>query len=169
MRHKFIYGAIGWSHSGPHYASAPYTTYGSSHLEYKRPSMTRLYCKIVQWIADHPNCSRKAAIVGVFYGKRMRKMYEDRIAAPDNVWSPKHKAQCREWLEKWDCGDFSWVTYNPSRYFAELLWSDMIDYDEKTFKYNVTEKGRDLLEKAYLNDNIKLATGKFPWQKQKKA
>lgn len=166
MRHKNIYnGAHGWRIRHNAYLPEPYTTFGSLHLEYKRPSMTRRYCKIVQWIADHPNCSRKAAIVGVFFGKRTRKMYEERIAAPDNVWGPKAKERFRELLEKWDRGDFSWVTYNPSRYFAELLWSDMIDYDEKTFKYHVTEKGRDLLETAYLNDNIKFTTGKFPWQK----
>lgn len=166
MRHKNYYsGTHGWTRRHNAYLPEPYTTFGSLHLEYKRPSMTRRYCKIVQWIADHPNCSRKAAIVGVFFGKRMRKMYEDRSAAPDNVWSPKYKAQISEYLEKWDRGDFSWVTYNPSRYFAELLWADLIDYDEKTFKYHVTCRGEALLEEAYLNDNIKSVTGKFPWQK----
>ena len=166
MRHKNYYsGNLGFHCRHNDYLPEPYTAFGIRHLKYKRPSMTRLYCKIVQWIADHPNCSRKAAIVGVFYGKHMRKMYEERIAEPDNVWNQKIKAKFREYLEKWDRGDFSWVDYNPSRYFAELLWADMIDYDTKTFKYNVTEEGHKLLEEAYLNDNIKSVTGKFPWQK----
>lgn len=166
MRHKNFYtGRLGFHTRHNDYLSSPYSTVGSPHLEYKRPSMTRIYCKIVQWIADHPDCSRKAAIVGVFFGKRMRKLYEERVTPGYNGWSPEAKVKFRGYLEKWDHGDFSWVKYNPSRYFAELLWADLIDYDTKTFKYNVTDKGHKLLEKAYLNDNIKSVTGKFPWQK----
>ena len=166
MRHKFICGRSTF-HRGPHHVSEPYTTSGSLHLKYKRPSMTRVYCKIVQWIADHPNCSRKAAICGVFFGKRKRKMYEERLTLPASAGSylAKVQADIRKRLKMWDNGDFSWVDYNPSRYFAELLWADMIDYDTKTFKYNITENGLELLKAAYFNDNVKKITGKFPWQK----
>lgn len=141
--------------SRKHLCTEPYVTYGSTHLAYKDPSMSRRYCKILQWIADHPNRSRKEIIVGVYYGKETYQWYKDRLAAPDEVWSPESKAKFREYLEKWDRGDFSWVTHNPSRYFAEMLWSDLIDYDEKTFRYFIRPKGQKILNQAYINDLAK--------------
>ena len=150
MRHKNYYnGTLGFHHRHNAYLPEPY----GEHLEYKRPSMTRIYCKIVQWIADHPNRSRKEIIANIFVDKAWLRKHDEEVR-------PEHDRS-----KQWDAGDFSWVTYNPSKYFAELLWADLIDYDEKTFKYHVTYKGQELLEEAYLNDNIKLVTGKWPWIK----
>ena len=167
MRHKFIYGQTGYSAHGRHRVDSPYTTFGSPHLEYKRPTMLRRYCQILQFVADHPNVKRKEIIAGVFYGKRMRKMFEERLTltSTDDSYLAKVQAKTRDYLERWDRGDFSWITYNPSRYFAEMLWADLIDYDEKTYRYTITAEGERILKEAYLNDNVKAVTGKFPWQK----
>lgn len=132
-RHKFYYPPIGF-HSGG-YRPHPY---GYDHLEYKRPNSKREYVKLVQFIADHPGLKRKEIIARYYYTKKALETHKDDIAR----------------------GRWSWVTYNPSRYFAELLWADMIDYDEKTYKYYVTSKGEALLEEAYLADMEALVKSK---------
>ena len=150
MRHKNYYNGCHGFHIRRHtYLPRPY----GENLEYKRPSMKRRYCKMLQVIADYPNCKRKELIARIYFDKKWLDEHDSKLRPNSN----RSKA--------WDNGDFSWVTYNPSKYFAELLWADLIDYDEKTYRYHITSKGQDLLEEAYLNDNIKLVTGKFPWQK----
>jgi len=151
MRHKNIYnGTHGWHSRHNAYLPEPY----GEHLEYKRPSMTRTYCKLLQVVADHPGAKRKELIARTFIDKEW-------LASHDGKIRPDHDRS-----KMWDAGDFSWVTYNPSKYFAELLWADLIDYDEKTYRYRITSKGQELLEEAYLNDNVKTVTGKYPWQKK---
>lgn len=68
MRHKNCYKNL---HSFFH--SAPGKTYVISHpyqdlYTYSKPSMKFKYMKLIQFIADHPNCSRREASIGVWGG-----------------------------------------------------------------------------------------------------
>ena len=69
MRHKNYYKNL--AHSTFH--GEPGKTYYLPHpyydmYAYTKPSMKFMYMKLIQWIADHPDCSRREAMTGVWGG-----------------------------------------------------------------------------------------------------
>lgn len=122
---------------GPHTATIPYCTcyidaYHNSSFKYANSS--KRYVKILQYIADHDGCKRTDIIRDVYGWKN--------VNAKDPWY--KNMRQCR--------GQGSTV-------FSQLLYLDVIDYDEN-FCYHITSRGRDILKTAYINDCMKIVKSK---------
>lgn len=101
---------------------------------FKNANSKKTYVKVLQYIADHDGCKRVDIIRDVFGYKN--------VNAKDK-WYPGHRT-CR--------GQFSGG-------FSQLLYIDVIDYDEN-FNYHITSRGREVLKTAYLNDCAKIVKGK---------
>ncbi len=135
MRHHNPTSASRWQR---HYGKPVYEPYNSQYVDsyentgFKHASSKKTYVKVLQYIADHDGCKRIDIIRDVFGYKN--------VDAKDK-WYPGHRT-CR--------GQFS-------SGFAQLLFIDVIDYDEK-FCYHITERGREVLKKAYINDCAKIVS-----------
>lgn len=110
-----------------HSVNIPYNTqYIESYQKTKfrnTANSNRSYVKILQFVADHDGCTRAEIQVGVGYYESMEAFRND----------PNSRG------------------YN-SAFYAQLLYIDLIDYD-KNYKYHITEKGREVLEFAKINDS----------------
>ena len=118
---------------GPHAATTPYcicyiNAYKNSG--FKCANSKNRYVKILQYIADHDGCKRVDVIRDVYRYKN--------VDAKDSCY--KNMRACR--------GQGSTV-------FSQLLYLDVIDYD-KSFCYHITDRGREVLKTAYINDCVKL-------------
>ena len=99
-------------------------------VDFRRASSNETYIKILQYVADHPDCKRAEILVGIGRYKTVEQARKE--------------------------GHAQW-----SGIFSKLLYKDYLDYDEKTFKYHITEKGQEILENSYLNDMEDTVKGKF--------
>jgi len=88
---------------------------------------------VLQYVEDHEGCKRTDIIRDVWH-KDVTKM--------DPNW-PKRKA---------------YRGYG-SIMLAQLLYINVIDYN-KDFCYYITERGREVLRKAYINDMAKICKAK---------
>ena len=135
MRHVYRKHHSRWR--GPHVATTPY---GKCYIDayrksgFKYASCKKRYVKILQYIADHDGCKRVDIIRDVYGWKNVNA--RDRYN--------KNARMCR--------GQGSTV-------FSELLYLDVIDYDEN-FCYHITSLGRDVLKNAYINDCVKIVKAK---------
>ena len=90
-------------------------------MDFRRPASDETYIKILQYVADHPECKRAEILVGIGRYKTTEQARKE--------------------------GRAQW-----SGIFSKLLYKDYLDYDEKTFKYHITDKGEEILKSSYLND-----------------
>lgn len=135
MRHANKYYSSYWRNR--HYVSKPYDrqyidSYNSNG--FANADSKRRYVKILQYIADHDGCKRVDVIRDVYGYKN--------VDAKDPYY--KNMRSCR--------GQGSTV-------FSQLLYIDVIDYD-KNFCYHITDRGREVLKTAYINDCAKIVKGK---------
>ena len=100
----------------------------------KTANSKRRYVQIIQYVADHDGCKRIDILRDVFGYKNVNKK---------DSWYKNMRA-CRGY---------------GSSIFSQLLYIDVIDYD-KNFNYHITDRGREVLKAAYLNDCAKIAKGK---------
>jgi hypothetical protein len=98
-------------------------------VDFRKPASDETYIKILQYVADHPECKRAEILVGIGRYKTVEQARKE--------------------------GHAQW-----SGIFSKLLYKDYLDYDEKTFKYHITEKGQEVLENSYLNDMEDMVKGK---------
>ncbi len=101
---------------------------------FKAANSKKRYVQILQYVADHDGCKRIDIIRDVFG-------YKD-VNAKDSWY--KNMRTCRG---QWSIG------------FSQLLYIDVIDYD-KNFNYHITDRGREVLKTAYINDCAKIVKGK---------
>jgi len=91
---------------------------------------SKRYVQILKYIADHDGCKRNVINIAVF------KMN------PDYVFSKGSPAR----------GYASII-------FSQLLYLDLIDYDSE-YRYHITDKGNEVLERSYINDLVKFVNAK---------
>lgn len=96
---------------------------------FKNATSKNRYIKILQYVADHDGCKRVDII---------RDVYGYKNADRKDPWY-KNMRMCRG---------------QGSSLFSQLLYVDVLDYD-KNFNYHITERGREVLKNAYLNDCLK--------------
>ena len=133
MRH---YNPTSTSHWQRHCGKIVCEPYNSQYVDayenngFKNANSKKRYVKILQYIADHDGCKRVDIIRDVYGYKN--------VDAKDK-WHPGHRT-CRG---------------QGSNVFSQLLYIDVIDYDKK-FCYHITDRGREVLKTAYINDCVKL-------------
>lgn len=132
MRHHNPTSVSHWNRC---YGKILYKPYETQYIDsyksngFKYASLKKRYVKILRYIADHDGCKRVDIIRDVYGYKN--------VNAKDK-WYPNSRI-CR--------GQGSTV-------FSQLLYIDVIDYDAK-FCYHITDRGREVLKTAYLNDCAK--------------
>lgn len=117
-----------WDNRRSYICDKPYE-YGL--FSYTRPSGS-VWFKILQYVYDHPECTRNEILSGVF---------NDRFPTPKSA-----KTQGRGYM---------------SSVFANMLYDDLIDYD-KSYHYTIMAKGKSILEDAYTAINAKTLVAKLP-------
>lgn len=127
MRHVFHHSCNAYcGNLGTHFYEKPAN---NMDVKFNRPTKDRLYIKWLQWFAAHPGAKR-ADFIKDFYADKLA----ERIAFHKKT-TPK--------IKRPRVVD----NYNPSSYFAILLYHDYLDYD-KNYRYTVTEKGLALLKQV---------------------
>lgn len=108
-----------WHNNGRKYVC--YEPYNRGYT-YTRPTMKCWYVKILQYVYDHPNCTRHEILSGIF--PSWFKTVDD--------------------AKKWGRG-------YASTTFANMLFDDLIDYDKK-YRYTIRDNGIEVLKRAYVAD-----------------
>lgn len=92
---------------------------------YRKPSMSRRYAKVLQYVANHAGCKRVDII--------------------EHVWTER----------SWDfTNDITYMRGYCSCLFGHLVADKLIAYNKK-YEYHITKRGMKILKNAYLNDMAK--------------
>lgn len=122
MRHFNPTRRSSWCIGGrPYVCNEPY----QQCYSYTRPTMKCWYVKILQFVYDHPNCTRHEILCGIF--PRWFKTIDD----------------AKKWGRGYACNTF-----------ANMLYDDLIDYDKK-YRYTIRDNGLKVLKRAYIADLAK--------------
>lgn len=122
MRHfNPTHRSLWHNHNRPYVCDKPY----QRCYKYTHPTDKCWYVKILQYVYDHPGCSRNEILCGIF--PRWFKTPAD--------------------AKKWGRG-------YASNTFANMLFDDLIDYD-KTYHYTIQKKGLEVLKRAYVDEILK--------------
>lgn len=109
------------NHGKPYVCHEPY----NRNYTYTRPSKQCWYVKILQYVYDHPNCTRNEILCGIF----------------PNWFKTVDEAK------KWGRG-------YATNTFANMLFDDLIDYDKK-YRYTIQQKGLEVLKRMYIDEALK--------------
>lgn len=118
-----------------HHGRPVYEPYESQYIDsynnsgFKNAKPSNRYVQILQYIADHPGCKRFDVNVHLL---DIRRGHHEDIP--------------------WSCVRGQYCTI-----FAQLLYIDLIDHDEK-FRYTITPAGEKVLKTAYLNSMKDIVT-----------
>lgn len=135
MRHMFHHACVAYCGNlgGLYYYPKPAN---NLEMKFSKPTLSRVYIQWLKWFAAHPKATRREFLLD-FYGDVINSRRNARIA-----FNKKHKGKIIHCVS-----NDPRAYFNPSSYFAILLYRNYLDYDKK-FRYRVTAKGMRLIAAA---------------------